>query len=90
MSVQTIIESKLTQELSPVFLDIENQSHEHAGHAHGDVESHFKVVIATAAFEGKRMVARHQMVYKILAEEMNNPVHALVLQTLTQDEWQSR
>lgn len=34
------------------------------------------------------MVARHQQIYKILAEELDGPVHALVLQTLTKEEWQ--
>lgn len=88
MSVQTTIENKLNQQLKPHFLEVINQSHEHAGHLHGDVDSHFKIVIVANAFNGKRMVSRHQMIYKILAEELESPVHALVLKTLTQEEWQ--
>jgi len=88
MSVQTNIENKLTQQLNPEFLEVINQSHEHAGHAHGSVDSHYKVVVVSNSFDGQRMVARHQQIYKILAEELEGPVHALVLQTLTTEEWQ--
>ncbi len=90
MSVQATIESKLTQELSPEFLEVINQSHEHAGHQHGDVDSHYKVVIVSAAFNNMRPVARHQQIYKTLAEELRSPVHALALQTFTPEEWQQR
>ncbi len=90
MSVQSILENKLTEGLQPEFLEVTNESHEHAGHAHGATDSHFKAVIVSSAFEGVRMVARHQQVYKILAAEINNPVHALVLKTYTCEEWQKQ
>ena len=89
MSVQSTIENKLTQELNPEFLEVINQSSEHAGHLHGKTDSHFKVVIVSSAFTDVRPVARHQKVYKILEEEMNNPIHALVLQTYTREEWKN-
>jgi len=90
MSIQSTIEEKLTQELNPEFLEVINQSHEHAGHLHGKTDSHFKVTIVSSAFTDVRPVARHQIIYKILAEEMNNPVHALVLQTFTREEWRQK
>jgi len=90
MSVQSTIEEKLTEALNPEFLEVINQSHEHAGHAHGATDSHFMAVIVTSSFDGVRMVARHQQVYKILANEMNNPIHALVLKTYTAEEWKKQ
>lgn len=90
MSVQSTIENKITEQLSPEFLEVINQSHEHAGHAHGSTDSHFKAVIVTNSFDGLGMVKRHQLVYKILAEELLSPVHALVLKTYTPDEWQKQ
>jgi BolA protein len=90
MSVQKIMESKLAAELSPQVLEVINESHEHAGHLHGGTDTHFKVIIVSSVFEGVRSVARHQMIYKILADEMNNPVHALVMQLYTPGEWQQR
>lgn len=87
MSVQSTIAHKLTEQLNPEFLEIINQSAEHAGHLHGETDSHFKVTIVSSAFTDMRPVARHQKIYKILEVEMNNPVHALVLKTYTREEW---
>ena len=51
-------------------------------------ESHFKVVLVSAAFAGLRQIQRQQSVYQVLAEEMAGSVHALTMQTLTPQEWQ--
>ncbi|MAY15038.1 MULTISPECIES: BolA family protein [Thalassolituus] len=71
--------------LSPLHLDILNESHMHAGPA---TESHFKLVVVSAEFDGKRPVARHQRVYQLLAEELAGPVHALALHLYSPQEWQ--
>ncbi|MGL4860143.1 MAG: BolA family protein [Enterobacteriaceae bacterium] len=81
------IENKLTAQLSPVWLSIVNESHQHRV-APGS-ETHFKVVIVSEGFSGKKAVARHRMIYQILQEEMQNGVHALALHTYTQQEWAS-
>lgn len=57
---------------------------------HLDVQgdgSHFDAVIVSAAFEGKRLIARHQMVYAALGERMKAEIHALSMRTLTPDEY---
>ena len=53
-------------------------------------ETHFKVVAVSDQFEGKRSVARHQMIYKLVAEELEGPVHALALHTYTPQEWSEK
>ena len=53
-------------------------------------ETHFKVVIVSEAFDGRRKVARHQQVYAELSEQLAGPVHALALHTYTAAEWQQR
>lgn len=88
MSVQASIESVLTAGLQPQFLEVVNESHMHSVPANS--ETHFKVVLVTEMFEGKRSVARHQMVYKLLADQLAGPVHALALHTYTGGEWGSR
>jgi BolA protein len=50
-------------------------------------ETHFRVVLACSAFEGKRAVARHQQVYAVLSDELRGGVHALALHTYTPGEW---
>ena len=88
MRIVKLIEEKLTEALQPKRLDVIDESHLHAGHggARPEGETHFRVMIVSALFEGESRVARHRMVTKVLAAEMNNPIHALSLKTLTPKE----
>ncbi|SRR5690554_122530 len=85
MSMKERIEQKLTQGLPVQHLDVVNESYMHS--VPPGSESHFKVVIVSDAFEGKRKVARHQQIYGILAEEMQSGIHALALHPYTPEEW---
>ena len=51
---------------------------------------HFEAVIVSAAFEGKRLIARHQMVYAALGDRMKAEIHALSMKRLTPTEWAAR
>ncbi|MCF1504260.1 BolA family protein [Afifella sp. H1R] len=81
MSVREKMEDKLNGALSPEELTITDESHLHAGHggAHPEGESHFRIHIVSAAFEGKSRVERHRMINEILAEELKARVHALAV-----------
>ena len=83
MAMQDTIESKLKALLEPDVLDVTNESNMHSGPA---TESHYKVVAVSSAFEGKMLIARHRMINKALAEELN-AIHALALHTMTPDEY---
>lgn len=87
-NVEETMREKLTEELSPNQLLIENVSHHHAGHAGspGTGESHFNVTVVSPVFRGLPKVARFRLVHKILKEEMAGPVHALSLELKTPDE----
>lgn len=85
MSVRDTIVEKLQQAFTPAHLEVENESHGH--NVPRGSETHFRVVLACGAFEGKRAVARHQQVYAVLAEELKGGVHALALHTYTPAEW---
>ena len=50
-------------------------------------ESHFKVVVVAAAFDGQMLIKRHRMVNAILADELATSIHALTLHTKTPSEW---
>ena len=86
MKVQTEIESILGEALAPQQLQVINESHMH--NVPPNSETHFKVVVVSDQFDGKRSVARHQLVYSLLSEQMAGPVHALALHTFTAPEWQ--
>ena len=88
MHTQSIIISKLTAALSPSHLDVVNESHKHSGPR--DAETHFKIVIVADAFNSQRSVARHQMIYKTLVDELAANVHALAIHTYTNEEWSAQ
>jgi len=85
MNVQQRIESKLAGALSPLHLEVVNESGNH--NVPAGSESHFKVVLVSEAFEGRPQLARHRMVYGTLNEELAGPVHALALHTYTPAQW---
>lgn len=88
MQVQTMIENTLNEALTPAYLLVENESHQH-NVAPGS-ESHFKVTVVCEAFNGQRLLARHRTINGLLAEALAGPVHALALHTYTPDEWVAR
>jgi acid stress-induced BolA-like protein IbaG/YrbA len=51
---------------------------------------HFDAVVIAAAFEAKRAVQRHQMVYASLGAKVGNEIHALALKVFTPGEWQEQ
>ncbi len=88
MIVQSVIETKLRNVFAPAHLVVMNESHMHS--VPPNSETHFKVVVVSDAFEGKRLVARHQAVNATLADELAGPVHALSIQAHTPEEWTKR
>lgn len=48
---------------------------------------HFEATIVSPAFAGKRLIARHQMVYAVLGDRMREEIHALSMKTLTPEEF---
>ena len=72
---------RLTAVLSPTKLDLEDQSHQHVGHAGHDPrgESHFALTIESPAFARLTRVERQRKVYAALGELMHERVHALTI-----------
>lgn len=86
MRVQEVIETKLANGINAQHLTVENESHNH--NVPEGSESHFKVVLVSADFDGKALLARHRIINKILEEELQGKIHALALHTYTESEWQ--
>ncbi len=85
MTMSTRIRRKLTEALTPSRLEINDDSAQHHGHGghRANGESHFHLTVVSAAFEGVSRVARHRMIYDLLANELEDHVHALGLRALT-------
>ncbi|HSC67433.1 MAG TPA: BolA/IbaG family iron-sulfur metabolism protein [Cellvibrio sp.] len=86
-SIQSTILAKLTAAFHPEHVEVINESYMHS--VPSGSETHFKVVLVSSLFAGKRQVQRHQAVYACLANELQSGVHALALHTLSPEEWQA-
>jgi stress-induced morphogen len=61
----------------------------------GDIEvtdltgtrDHYQARIVSEAFDGKSLLAQHQLVYAALGDAMHGPIHALSLKTYTPEAW---
>jgi BolA family transcriptional regulator, general stress-responsive regulator len=88
MSVATVerLRERLAA-LQPLEIQIEDDSHRHAGHAGArDGGGHYNLRIVSAAFAGKGTVARHRLVYDAAGDLMRGPVHALAIRALAPGE----
>lgn len=91
MSEQRVemIRERLTAALTPVSLEIQDDSHKHAGHAGArSGGGHFNVHIVSDAFAGKSLIQRHRLIYEALGDAMQNEIHALSIKAVTPDEAQ--
>lgn len=79
--VATEITARLTAALAPTRLDVINDSARHRGHSgdDGSGESHFTVVIESAAFTGKSRLDRQRLVNRALDDLMHDRIHAMAI-----------
>lgn len=90
MSIAARIRDKLTEALNPVRLDLVDESAHHAGHA-GVMglavrETHFRLTVVAEAFRGRTRVQRQREIYRLLAQEFGDGLHALAVTAKTPDE----
>ena len=86
MSLRARIEAKLIEQLSPYHLELINESHQHSVPANS--ETHWRITVVSAAFEGQGLVARHRLIYSALSNEMRDGIHALSMDLMSPDEFQ--
>lgn len=69
-------------------LELADESSRHAGHAGARPggETHYRLRMVSAAFEGLNRVARQRLVYQALGEEFDTGLHALSLDLKTEAE----
>lgn len=86
MSTAHPIETRLRGALAPETLVLEDDSHEHAGHAGAGDGSHFTVRITSSRFNGLSRIQRHRLVYDALGPLAPLGVHALAIDARATDE----
>ncbi|GJD56050.1 BolA family protein [Methylobacterium dankookense] len=79
------IHETLQAQLAPEQLDVVDESHLHAGHSgwREGGETHFRLDVVSAAFEGKSRVERHRLVNGLMDEAFKRGLHALALRART-------
>lgn len=81
------LQQTIEQAISPTFLEITDESAQHAGNRQ---ESHFRVVVVSERFNGEPLLKRHRLTQDPLADEFRQGLHALALHTYTPAEWAER
>ena len=88
MSVEAQLRDMLSARFEPSHMELDNESHMHSVPANS--ETHFRLVMVSDAFSGKRAVARHQAVYGEAKELLEGPIHALAMHLYDPAEWEER
>lgn len=72
------IRARLLAALDPEELEIEDESHLHAGHVGArEGKGHFRLRIVSAAFAGLPPIKRHKLVFAAVSDLMDTDIHAL-------------
>lgn len=87
MKIQSKIDHIIKSNFDVYHMSLENESYMH--NVPEGSESHFKLILVSDAFEGKRLVQRHQLIYANLQVEMTQ-IHALAMHLYTVSEWKER
>lgn len=82
MGMSERLREKLEKAFAPERLDVIDESEQHRGHGgwREGGETHFRVRMASSAFDGLSRVARHRAVNHAVAAELQEGVHALALE----------
>ena len=85
------IKAKLQAAFAPASIEVIDESHMHASHAHAMNRpgagagasaggTHFHVKVVSKAFKGKSLVERHRAINHLLRAEFDAGVHALAIE----------
>lgn len=79
------IQDKVAAEFSPLHLEVIDESRMH--NVPEGAESHFKLIVVSERFAEHKLVGRHRLLNRLLADEFDSGLHALALHTWTPEEW---
>jgi BolA family transcriptional regulator, general stress-responsive regulator len=80
-----LIRQVLVDALAPLEIEVEDDSHLHAGHAGAREGGHYTVRLCSARFAGLSRVARHRLVYDALGPLLPQGIHALAIDARAPD-----
>lgn len=77
------VEATLRAALQPTEVEVQDDSHLHAGHAGAKEGRHYTVRVTSDSFAGLSRVARHRLVYDALRSLVAEGIHALAIEART-------
>ncbi|HTP48556.1 MAG TPA: BolA family protein [Casimicrobiaceae bacterium] len=87
MDIPATLRARLA-DLTPVAIDIHDDSAEHVGHAGAAAGGgHFSLLIVSKAFRGQPRLERHQTVFARVGDLLPHPIHALSIRALAPEEF---
>lgn len=72
--------------LNPSYLDIQDDSALHVGHAGNTGGGHYTVTIVSEHFIGLSLIKRHRLIYDAAKTLLEQDIHALSIHAKTPDE----
>lgn len=88
MDIGSEIEARLAREFDLQHLEVINESHRH--NVPENSQTHFKLVLVSAAFAGMARIKRHRQINALLPDLLAGEVHALALHPYSPEEWEKR
>lgn len=84
----TLIEERLNKALTPIHLNIIDDSAEHAHHPEAQASGggHFTIEITSSHFKHKTSIEQHKLIYDALSDLMNTEIHALSIKVIEEKE----
>lgn len=88
MSRKNRIEELVSQELTPEYLKVEDESANH--HVPEGAQTHFKLTVVSPRFTDLSRISRHRLLNQMLKKEFELGMHALSMHLFTPKEWEDR
>lgn len=84
--IEEAIRQTLTKSLSPIHMEVINESYMH--NVPPNAESHFKVLVVSEKFTDLPLLKRHRLINEIVKEKLGGGfVHALSIEAKSPDQW---
>ena len=90
MDTKSKIYDLINNNLNPIKIDIIDDSNKHVHHKKDTHGGHFSVLVVSDNFKGTSLITRHRLIYEILEKLMKVEIHALSMQTLTEEEYKAK
>ena len=72
--------------LKPSYIEIDDESDLHIGHAGNNGGAHLSLYVVSKTFINQTRIERHKLVYKILDGLIPSRIHAIKIQALNEEE----